>query len=84
MRCGRCRSLMVVDHFLDLQDSSGHLWLRAWRCVICGEVVEPGILQQRFVQRSRLARFVERLTRRSPKTCDWFPSASERQGIETV
>ena len=73
MRCGRCRGLMVVDYFIDMQDSSGHLWLTAGRCVNCGEVVDPGITHHRFEQRSLLARFVERLTRRRPRIYEVVP-----------
>lgn len=29
MRCAQCHGAMVVDHFLDLEDAGGHLWLRA-------------------------------------------------------
>ena len=73
MRCKRCHGLMVVDFYVDMQDSYGDLWLRAWRCVNCGEVVEPGILQHRFAHWSRLARLVDRFTRHSPKTCEPVP-----------
>jgi hypothetical protein len=41
-----CHGLMVVDHFLDLEDAGGHLWLRSWRCVNCGAVVEPQARRQ--------------------------------------
>ncbi|WP_447974676.1 hypothetical protein [Nitrospira sp. Kam-Ns4a] len=62
MRCERCRGLMVVDHFVDLADVDGNLWLRAWRCVNCGAVVEPGILRNRTATPSRIARLLDRLT----------------------
>ncbi|MBI4402498.1 MAG: hypothetical protein HY581_12805 [Nitrospirae bacterium] len=73
MRCQRCHGLMVVDSFMDLADDTGHLWLRAWRCVNCGEVVEPGITRHRVAQRSRFARLVERLTRRAPRSPEVVP-----------
>jgi hypothetical protein len=56
---------MVVDHFTDMQSDGGPLWLRAWRCVNCGEVVEPGIIGLRLRQRSRLVRLVSRLKKGS-------------------
>lgn len=63
MQCQRCRGLMVVEQFLVLGDATGHLWLRAWRCVNCGEVIEPGIARHRRSQRSRRGRSHEqRLT----------------------
>ncbi|MGH7165568.1 MAG: hypothetical protein ACREIS_08605 [Nitrospiraceae bacterium] len=68
MRCGRCGGLLVVDSFMDFEDDEGHLWLRAWRCVNCGEVVEPAITHQRRAQRSRLVRLTKRLRQKSPKS----------------
>jgi hypothetical protein len=52
MKCQRCDGLMVVDHYIDMEDDSGHLWLRAWRCVTCGEVVDPRIYKHRLIQTS--------------------------------
>jgi hypothetical protein len=51
---------MLVDHFLDLEDSRGHMWLRAWCCGNCGDVVEPGMVERRAVRRTLLARLRER------------------------
>ena len=65
MRCKHCHGLMVVDHFLDMEDDSGHLWLRAWRCVNCGNVVEPGMLRRRQTHHTLLTRLEERLLRRA-------------------
>ena len=67
MACRRCRGLTVVDHFIDMQDDGGHLWLSVWRCVNCGDVVEPGILRNRFAQKPFLARFAGRWGRRHRK-----------------
>jgi hypothetical protein len=58
---------MVVDHFLDMTDDSGHLWLRAWRCVNCGNVVEPGMRHRRQTHRSLLGRLEKRLLKRAPR-----------------
>lgn len=46
MQCGRCQGTMVLDYLLDL-DSGGDLWMKGWRCLICGEVVDPLILRHR-------------------------------------
>ena len=67
MACRRCRGLTVVDHFIDMQDDGGHLWLCAWRCVNCGDVVEPGIERNQRAQRSFLGRLVGRWGLRHPK-----------------
>jgi hypothetical protein len=47
---------MVVDHYIDMEDDSGHLWLRAWRCITCGDVVDSQIRQRRLLLRSRLGK----------------------------
>ncbi len=55
MRCLRCRGLMVKDQFYDLLDDSGHLSFKGWRCVCCGDVLDPLILKNRRVRRDSLA-----------------------------
>lgn len=46
-RCSRCEGLMVAEQYLDLRDDTGHLDFWARRCVQCGEVIDPVILQNR-------------------------------------
>ena len=61
MNCHRCHGLMVVDHFIDMEDEMGCLWMRAWRCMNCGEVEDPEIYRHRMIQsslRDRLAKVV--------------------------
>lgn len=48
MPCARCEGLMVRDQFYDLLDDSGHLSITAWRCVSCGNIVDPLILKNRL------------------------------------
>ena len=48
MPCRRCSGLMVVDHFMNLSGASGHMWVRGWRCVNCGDCTNP------FVQRKQM------------------------------
>lgn len=60
MKCPRCHGLMVLDHFLDMQDEGGHLWLRVWRCVNCGQVTDPLIALHRQAPRSALRRLFKR------------------------
>lgn len=52
MNCPRCNGLMVVDHFIDMQDDGGGLWMRGWRCVSCGDVIDPMIYKHRMIQSS--------------------------------
>jgi len=54
MECRRCQGLMVVDYYIDMEDDQGIHWLRAWRCMACGEVIDPGIIQRRLARESKL------------------------------
>ena len=45
--CVRCGGLMVNDSYIDLLNSFGESKFVAKRCVQCGEVVDPVILQNR-------------------------------------
>ncbi len=56
MQCTRCEGLMVTDHLLDMQESYGPMWMRGWRCVSCGNVVDPLIQRNRMRQNSPGAR----------------------------
>ena len=47
MNCPRCRGYMMQDDYLDLQDEAGQCRFVAWRCLICGEVLDPVILKHR-------------------------------------
>jgi hypothetical protein len=48
--CPRCGGLMVGDFCMDLLKGSERLEVLASRCVQCGEVVDPVILQNRKIQ----------------------------------
>lgn len=45
--CVRCGGLMVLEYYIDLQDDTGQIGLTAWRCMSCGAVIDPVILQNR-------------------------------------
>jgi len=64
MHCQRCQSLMVFDRFLDVYGDTGHLWFRGWRCVACGDIVDPVILvnRRRPAPRVRSMRLHRRVT----------------------
>ncbi len=68
--CPRCGGLLVTDQWLDLQDDSGQLDFWGRRCVQCGEVIDPVILQNRRREPS------EHATRR---TSGAFPWSGERR-----
>ena len=50
MNCPRCQGLMVGEKYSDLQDDTGQNSFVAWRCLICGEVLDPVILKHRSAQ----------------------------------
>ena len=41
MECLRCRGLMIEDHFIDLLGTGALMWMKGWRCMNCGHVVDP-------------------------------------------
>jgi hypothetical protein len=49
MTCTRCAGLMVSDSFIDLQET-GHLWMKAWRCMNCGCIADAIVEQNRRLQ----------------------------------
>lgn len=42
MKCLRCNSVMIYDKFFGPHE---HFW--GWKCVICGEIVDQVILENR-------------------------------------
>ncbi len=46
--CARCGGLMVLEHYMDLQDDTGQIGMTALRCTSCGEIIDPVILHNRF------------------------------------
>ena len=68
MNCQRCNGLMIHDSFLDLRDDTGRLGFDGWKCINCGEVVDPVVLTHRteapshpYRSRTRDRRMWERL-----------------------
>ncbi len=52
MNCTRCHGTMVLDYFLDIEDSE-EVWMPGWRCLACGEVIDPIILKHRQAQEAQ-------------------------------
>lgn len=48
--CSRCRGLMVVEQGFDSLTSAGSTAVPLRRCVQCGEIIDPVILQNRRLQ----------------------------------
>ncbi|NKB80472.1 MAG: hypothetical protein GKS05_00960 [Nitrospirales bacterium] len=43
MECPRCNGVMVKDAFADIQDDTGAREFFGWRCILCGEILDPVI-----------------------------------------
>jgi len=54
MDCVRCQGLMVEDQFFDLQGAQGFMWMKGWRCMNCGHVVDPIIEANRRLHEAAL------------------------------
>ncbi len=59
MQCARCDGLMVGDSLIDIQESSIPMWMKGWRCVACGNIVDPLIQQHRMIQRAGAVHLLE-------------------------
>jgi hypothetical protein len=59
MHCTRCEGLMVADDLIDIQESSIPMWMRGWRCVSCGNIVDPLIQRHRLIQGSGALRLIK-------------------------
>jgi len=42
MKCHRCGSVMVYERFYD-----SHEHFSGWRCILCGEIIDQVILENR-------------------------------------
>ena len=63
--CRRCGGLMVSDLGMDLLNGTGELKFFAARCVQCGEVLDPVILQNRQLRQPSMPDGVLERLRRS-------------------
>lgn len=50
VRCWRCRGLMIVESSFDCTNDAGQHDCLTRRCVQCGEVIDPVILENRRLQ----------------------------------
>ncbi len=51
MTCPRCEGHMNPERFYDFLDGSGNYEFVGWRCVNCGEIVDPVIAAHRQAPR---------------------------------
>jgi hypothetical protein len=43
---------MTKDYFLDLMESAESIWMAGWRCLNCGNVLDPVTERNRLGQRT--------------------------------
>lgn len=60
MHCLRCDGFMVADNLVDIRESSIPMWMKGWRCVSCGNIVDPLIQKHRMIQQSGATELLER------------------------
>ena len=51
MICERCSGLMTMDRYINAE-SPELAWMELWRCLTCGNVVDPQIRINRLLQRA--------------------------------
>ena len=47
MKCNRCSSVMVYEHFYGNSQHSSWDKFEGWRCTGCGDILDPVILENR-------------------------------------
>ncbi|THJ08914.1 MAG: hypothetical protein CAF43_013490 [Nitrospira sp. CG24C] len=60
MHCMRCDGFMVADNLIDIRESSIPMWMKGWRCVSCGNIVDPIIQKHRMIQQSGATQLIEK------------------------
>ncbi len=45
--CTRCGGLLVIDHCFDVLGDTGEIDCNVFRCIQCGDLVDPVILRNR-------------------------------------
>jgi hypothetical protein len=53
---------MVTDNLIDIRESGIPMWMKGWRCVSCGNIVDPLIQQHRMIQQVGAMRLLETKT----------------------
>ena len=62
MQCTKCNGFMVADNLIDMMESSIPMWMKGWRCVSCGNIVDPLIQKHRMIQQAGASRLLEAKT----------------------
>lgn len=70
MMCSRCGGLMVEDYSFEIDLLEADTPILAWRCVNCGDIIEPVMLQNRLASVSGQASLVPDRPRRRWRKSD--------------
>ncbi|RMH05558.1 MAG: hypothetical protein D6704_09275 [Nitrospirae bacterium] len=69
MQCHRCNGLMVVEDCVDIKGGQDGFWIRALRCVSCGNLLDPMIARHRtYRPPQEEISFQKKRIRRAPRT----------------
>ncbi|MFQ5543615.1 MAG: hypothetical protein ACE5FY_04590 [Nitrospiria bacterium] len=47
IQCNRCHGWMSFEYFTNMNEGGGVWTYKGWRCISCGEVIDPLILSNR-------------------------------------
>lgn len=53
MKCPKCEGTMSFEHFIDVYKGGPSWGYDGWRCIHCGAVIDPVILQNRQKSKTR-------------------------------
>jgi len=56
MTCPRCKGNMISEHFEDISDDTGQITFHGFRCINCGEVIDPVVIANRTKRPHLVAR----------------------------
>jgi len=48
LKCDRCGGMMSFEQMINTSQEGPEWSFKAWRCLFCGEVIDPLILANRF------------------------------------
>ncbi len=68
MQCTRCDGLMVVEDCVDIKGNKDEFWIKAMRCVACGNILDPMIAHNRLYGLAEVVSINRKPNRRAPRT----------------
>jgi len=74
MHCTRCQGLMMEDQLFDFEGTQGFMWMKGWRCMNCGHIVDPVIAANQRVHEATLL----------VRPCEELETEHEHRWAETV